>query len=87
MVVEEPTATLDEKSVGHIDEALKLLAHDKTMILLPGRVSTLRAANHILLLHRGQVVGQGSHAELLQRSDLYRHLVYLRFNEFRGVVE
>jgi ABC-type multidrug transport system fused ATPase/permease subunit len=48
--------------------------------------ATLRAAERILLFHDGRLLADGRHQELLQQNDLYRHLNYVRFNEFRDKV-
>ena len=58
----------------------------RTVIVLARRLPTLRAVERILLFHQGQLHGDGSHIDLLADSELYRHLNYVRFNEFRNQV-
>ena len=86
LVVQEPEEEMDEISAGHVDEALRRLSADRAMIVLPTRISTLRSADLIYLLHEGKVVAHGTHADLLQQSELYRHITYVRFNPFRHTV-
>jgi len=83
LVVQEPDEPIDETSSGHLAEALRHLAHDRTLILVPSQLATLRSADRVLLLHEGKVVADGPHSELIQQSELYRHITYVRFNEFR----
>lgn len=85
VVYEEPSEGLGPEQAAQIDAAVAAVARNRTMIVLPSRLSTLRNIDRIVLFQHGKLVGQGTHAELLQDNDLYRHLVYLRFNEFRSV--
>jgi len=57
-----------------------------TLVILAMRLATLRAAQRVLLFHEGRLLADGTHQELLQQNDLYRHLNYVRFNEFRDDV-
>jgi ABC-type multidrug transport system fused ATPase/permease subunit len=74
---------MDGPTAELFDQAVHELAERRTMLILPSRLSTLRRVDRILLLHEGKLVDEGTHSELLHRSDLYRHLIYLRFNAFR----
>lgn len=58
----------------------------RTVIVLARRLPTLRAVERILLFHQGALIGDGNHIDLLADSELYRHLNYVRFNEFRNQV-
>jgi ABC-type multidrug transport system fused ATPase/permease subunit len=85
LVVEEPQAG-NEAADRELDEALTQAAASRTLIVLPARISTLRNADLICVFHEGKLLGQGRHAELLQASEVYRHLCYMRFNPFRESV-
>jgi ABC-type multidrug transport system fused ATPase/permease subunit len=85
LVIEEPRTEIDEPSAMAIDKSLRELAAEQTLIVLPSRLSTLRAANRIFLFHEGKLHATGAHAELLQNNELYRHINYVRFNSFRNV--
>lgn len=87
IVLEEPQFAAGAPAAAAVDAAIAAIAQGRSLLILPGRIETLRAADLVVLLHRGTVTERGPHADLLQRSELYRHLVYVRFNEFRGVVE
>ncbi len=84
LVVEEPPEELDPEMSAAIDAALAAAAADRTLLVLARRLATLRAADVVYLLHEGKVHADGPHADLVRRSDRYRHLLYLQFNEFRG---
>ena len=83
LVVEEPGDEIEPAQSAVLDKALDHAGRGRTLIVLPARLSTLRQAERVLLFHEGRLEVHGSHAELLQVSELYRHLHYLRFNSFR----
>jgi len=87
LAIQEPDAEFDETSAGHVIEALRRLGAGRAMLVLPMRIATLRSADLVYLLHEGKIVAEGKHADLLQSSDLYRHLTYVRFNPFRHTVK
>jgi ATP-binding cassette subfamily B protein len=58
----------------------------RTAIFLPHRLSTIRGCDKVFLLYEGRIEAAGDHKELLAANDLYRHLQYLEFNEFAGLV-
>ncbi len=85
VVLEEP-ATEPETKLGETLESVQARwAAQRLLIVLARRLATLRHADRVLLLHEGRLVAGGTHAELLKSSDLYRHLHYVRFNEFRNL--
>ncbi len=81
-VIEEPKATPDAATAARMEHCLGMLLEGKIAILLPTRLATLRDANQVILVHESRIVDQGTHAELLHRSDLYRHLLYVKFNAY-----
>ncbi len=86
IVVQEPPAPTDELGGDRALEALRRLADGSSLVLvLPRRLSTLRAADRVVLLNGPKLAGEGKHNGLLQSSDLYRHLNYLLFNPYRTV--
>jgi ABC-type multidrug transport system fused ATPase/permease subunit len=87
LIIEEPAETLDEDTKSLLDDAYTRIVADRTVIFLPSRLSTLRRADRIVLLHRGKVEETGTYANLVKSSPLYRHWEYVRFNEFRHELE
>ncbi|KAA5539341.1 ABC transporter ATP-binding protein [Roseiconus nitratireducens] len=61
----------------------KLRDQGSLVVLLPRRLQSLRSADRVILLNGASLAGEGKHAELLNDSDLYRHLNYLLFNPYR----
>jgi ABC-type multidrug transport system fused ATPase/permease subunit len=86
VVLEEPATRVDSKTEQETIEAIRALVKpDCITVLLPQRLTTLRQCDQIILLHDHRVTDVGTHSELLQRSDLYRHLNYVRFSPLRHV--
>ncbi|MCC6509203.1 MAG: ABC transporter ATP-binding protein [Pirellulaceae bacterium] len=86
IVLEEPAARVDNKTEQETIEAIRSLVNSRAItVLLPQRLTTLRQCDQIILLHEHQIADTGTHAELLQRCDLYRHLNYVRFSPLRHV--
>ncbi|MGN6135887.1 MAG: hypothetical protein ACTHOU_15470 [Aureliella sp.] len=86
VVVEEPATRVDSKTEQETIDAIRALVKPNNIsVLLPQRLTTLRQCDQIILLHDHQIADVGTHAELLQRSDLYRHLNYVRFSPLRHV--
>jgi ABC-type multidrug transport system fused ATPase/permease subunit len=79
---EEFDAAMGEQLAAAAERAIA----GRTLIVLARRLPTLRAVERIVLFHQGKLHGDGSHIELLAESELYRHLNYARFNEFRNQV-
>ncbi len=83
LIIEEPTAALDDDTKQLLDDTYQRLAENRTVIFLPARLSTLKRVDEILVLQNGQIAAQGPQSELVNISPLYRHWEYLHFNEFR----
>lgn len=87
IVVEEPDVRVEPTVEQESLEAIRSLVDSaRITVVIPQRLVTLRQCDLVVMVHDHRVVDTGSHAELLQRNELYRHLNYLRFNAFRGVV-
>lgn len=86
LVIQEPEDNGDETIGKELDDALLQAADTRTLIILPSRIHTLRTADVIYIFHEGKLFGHGKHADLLQASELYRHLCYVRFNPYRNIV-
>lgn len=86
LVVHEPGEGMEEATATQIDEGLRRIGQDCTLVMVARQVETLRSADRVYLFHEGKLQAEGTHAELVQSSDLYRHLTYIRFNNFRDKV-
>src|SRR5256885_9658024 len=67
LILDEATSHLDTLSESHVRDALNALMVDRTTIVIAHRLSTVRAANLILMLDAGRVVESGTHSELVAR--------------------
>ena len=54
----------------------------RTLILLPHQLATIRSCDQVILLHDGRVEDVGPPAQLQTESKLYRHILYMQFNEY-----
>ncbi|MCI0459016.1 MAG: ABC transporter ATP-binding protein/permease [Gemmataceae bacterium] len=86
LIIEEPSAALDDNTKALLDDTFARVLPGRTTIFLPHRLSTIRNCDTIFLLYNGRIEAQGEHRELLKESDLYKHLQYLEFNEFAGML-
>ncbi len=82
VVAEEPKPMRASIEADSTEALVQLKNEGVIVVVLPNRLSTLRAADQVVVLHDHQVSDRGTHAELLERSELYRHLNYVRFAPF-----
>ena len=74
LVLDEATSSVDAESEALIQDAMKRLLAGRTTITIAHRLTTVHGADRILVLHRGQVHEEGTHADLLRRAGLYARL-------------
>lgn len=88
LVLDEATSALDTESERLVQRALDNLMRDRTTLVIAHRLSTIQRADRIVVLVRGGIVEQGTHAELLDLGAEYRKLYDLQFrDESRGPAE
>ncbi|PKM40629.1 MAG: ABC transporter [Firmicutes bacterium HGW-Firmicutes-9] len=84
LILDEATSSLDSISENTIQNAMELVMAGRTSIVIAHRLSTVLAADRILVLKDGTIVEQGTHEQLLEHSGVYRELYE---TQFRRVLE
>lgn len=94
LILDEPTTALDAKSESLVHDAINVLTRGKTTFVIAHKLSTIRDADKILVLDKGQMVGLGKHDELLENCEPYRQLCRWQFGmgietapELSGIAE
>ncbi|MGA0097724.1 MAG: ABC transporter ATP-binding protein [Bacilli bacterium] len=75
-VFDDAFSALDYKTDIRLRNRLKTYTNSATVIIVAQRVSTIIDADHIVVLHEGQIVGQGKHQALLKSCEIYKEIVY-----------
>ena len=79
MILDEATSSVDTETELLIQAALEELLKERTALIVAHRLSTIKNADRILVIHKGEIWEQGSHAELLARGGLYARLYDLQY--------
>lgn len=78
LILDEATANIDSHTEALIQRSLMALRGQVTLIAIAHRLSTVKDADKLLVLHQGHIQQQGSHAALMREDGLYRHLYELQ---------
>ena len=81
LVLDEATSSVDTASERLIQEGLQGLLTGRTSLVVAHRLSTVRDANRIVVIHKGEKAEEGSHDELMARQGLYYRLYQLQFKD------
>jgi subfamily B ATP-binding cassette protein MsbA len=87
LILDEATSALDTESERLVQEAVDRLLQGRTVFVIAHRLSTITHADRILVLDRGEIVEQGTHAELLAKRGAYSRLYTLQFGGANGDVD
>ena len=78
VILDEFTSTLDVENEHHILTAIDNLVKDKTVIIIAHRLKTIRKADHIIVLNKGEIVQEGTHNELINQDGIYNSFISIR---------
>lgn len=78
LILDEATANIDSQTEALIQRSLMALRGQVTLIAIAHRLSTVKDADKLLVLHQGRIRQQGSHAALMRQEGLYKHLYELQ---------
>jgi len=75
LILDEATSSLDTESERLVQDAINHLMQDRTSLVIAHRLSTVRHANEIIVLQKGEIAERGTHDELLAKNGIYKRLV------------
>ena len=87
LILDEATASVDTETERKIQEAIQRLVHGRTTFAIAHRLSTLRNANRLVVVEKGEIAEMGTHDELLEKEGIYFKLVEAQkeMSKMRGV--
>jgi len=88
-ILDEATASIDPFTESQIQEAMNLILKCSTAIIIAHRLSTVRAADRILVLQQGRIIEEGGHDQLMQQGGHYADLynTYFRHQSLAYIEE
>jgi ATP-binding cassette subfamily B protein len=87
LVLDEATASVDPEAEALIEAGTEALMRGRTAIIIAHRLSTVRRADRIIVMHAGQIVEEGSHDQLIAHGGRYARLWHLQQGEGAGPSE
>jgi ATP-binding cassette subfamily B multidrug efflux pump len=81
LILDEATSSVDTQTEILIQEAIQKLLAGRTSIIIAHRLSTIKNSNRIIVMHKGRIKEEGSHAELLALKGIYHRLYQLQYKD------
>ncbi len=81
LILDEATSSVDNETENIIQQAIHRLFEGRTSVVVAHRLSTIREADKILVFHKGRIVEQGRHEELLKQRGVYWRLYQLQYQD------
>ena len=80
LVLDEATSSLDTESEKLVQQAIEQLMKDRTVLVIAHRLSTVKNADDIVVLEKGEIIERGTHNTLIHKDGLYSYLYNIQFN-------
>jgi ATP-binding cassette subfamily B protein len=87
VILDEATSSVDSGTEARIEAATHNLLRDRSALVVAHRLSTVRRADTILVMHKGRIREQGTHAELLAQNGIYAKLYEMQFRDLDDSVQ
>ncbi|MCK4572707.1 ABC transporter ATP-binding protein, partial [candidate division WOR-3 bacterium] len=78
LILDEATANIDPETEWLIQEALFKMIEGRTSVIIAHRLATLKKIDSLIVIHKGEIVGRGTHKELIKEDGIYRTLYKLQ---------
>ena len=85
LILDEATSNIDTRTEKSVQEAFDRMMHGRTSFVVAHRLSTITSADIILVMNKGQIIEQGTHAELLKKKGFYANLYNSQFEKSTSV--
>jgi ATP-binding cassette subfamily B protein len=82
VIMDEPTAALDASAEARLFDSIREISLERSVLLISHRFSSVRSADRIYVLHKGEVVETGSHEELMNRGGRYAAMFSLQASAY-----
>ncbi len=87
LIFDEATSALDNESEKVVQQAIDHAMENRTALVVAHRLSTIKNADKIIVMERGQVVESGNHQELIEKDGIYKMLYDIQFVTKQGIAE
>ena len=77
LILDEATASVDTEAENLLEKVIETSFQNRTSLIIAHRLSTVQRADRVVVMDRGRIVEQGTHAQLMEKKGLYAELVVL----------
>ena len=84
LILDDASSAIDSKTEDEIQNAIKTVVKDRISFLITHRLAQIRRADKIILLHKGEIIGQGNHLTLLKDNEVYNS-IFSSFDSYEKI--